>query len=286
MLVGALLAFGVYLVILVITAYAATRPPRTPLFLSPEVAGVFVENVEIESDGLVLRGWFAPHPSPRAIVLLFHGYVMNRSENAGIAADLNKAGFASVLVDFRAHGKSDGSVCGIGWLERRDVLAVCRYVADRFPSLPRILVGSSMGAAACAFALAEEPDCAQAAVLDSAYCSLPSATLGWWRFIGGRAAAIMLAPVILVAWPMVRFNPFRVNVSRALQSISKPLLVIHGDSDTLVHVNHSHRNFERANEPKELKIVSGASHSESRWLDPAGYKDTLVAFIETFVLRG
>lgn len=286
MLLGILLAIVVYAAILIIVAYSVTRPPRSPIFLSPEVAGVPVEDVEIESDGLKLRGWWTIHPNPRAVAALFHGYVMNRAENAGLAAQLHGAGIVCLLIDFRAHGKSDGRVCGIGWPERKDVLAACRHAAQRYPTLPRVAIGSSMGAAACAFAMAEDPDAADAAVLDSTYCSLPSATLGWWKFIGGRPAAVMLAPVALVAWPMVGFNPFRVNVGRALQRITKPVLIIHGDRDTLVHIGHSHRNYKFANEPKELRIVPGASHSESRWLDPAEYKSSIIAFIEKSVLRG
>ena len=40
----------------------------------------------------------------------------------------------------------------------------------------------------------------------------------------------------------------------------RPLLMIHGEKDDLVPVEHAHRLYERAGEPKELVILPGAGH--------------------------
>ncbi len=283
MLIGLSLAVAVYLLILIIVAWAATHPPRSPIFLSPSAMGIAVEEIELPCEGLTLRGWWVDHPNPKATAVLLHGYVMNRAENAALAARLHEEGVACLLLDFRAHGKSDGNLTGIGWPERADVLCACEFVAKRHPQTPRVLIGSSMGAAAAAFAIAEDPTCADGIVLDSSYSSLPSATLGWWRFIGGRPASALLAPVILVAWPMVPFNPFSVNVGRALARSDKPVLIIHGDEDDLVNVEHAVRNHRLAGGKKHLEIVAGSSHSETRWLDPERYAELLIAFIDDLV---
>ena len=47
----------------------------------------------------------------------------------------------------------------------------------------------------------------------------------------------------------------------AVRDISPtPLVLIHGDSDSIVPVEHAEQLFEAAREPKELWIVRGADH--------------------------
>jgi alpha-beta hydrolase superfamily lysophospholipase len=281
--IGILAALGLYVAILLIVAFAALRPARSPIFLSPAALGAPVEDVEFDSSGIKLRGWWMPVSNPRWVAVLMHGYVMNRSENAAIAAALRDMGCASLLFDSRASGKSDGTRVGFGVLEADDVLAACRFAETKAPGVPRVLIGSSMGAAAAAFALERNPDCAAAAILDSAYHTLPSATLGWWRFIGGRAAQILLAPTVLVAAPFARFNPFRASVGRALAAIDKPILITHGTADRLVSYKHAEANFAAAKTAGRtnvrLKLYEGAGHSEARWTHAAEFLSDISAML-------
>lgn len=276
-----LAALLVYLLILLVVAFAALRPARSPIFLSPEVLGAPIENAEFESEGIVLRGWWVPRDTPRAVAILMHGYVMNRAENAGLAAALYESGFACLLFDLRASGKSGGKQVGLGWLERVEVLAACRLADKRYPGVPRVLIGSSMGAAAAAFALEAKPDAGHALILDSCYHRLPSATIGWWRFIGGWPAAVLLAPVVLVAWPLSGMNPFRVCVGRALTRSGKPVLILHGRRDKLVAPFHAERNHASAVGPKRLVWFDDAGHSEMRWTEPDRFLKELLDFLES-----
>lgn len=269
-----------YFGLLILVGRMALYPPRSPIFLSPSTVGVRVEDIEFDSSGFKLRGWWVPHAYPRGIAILLHGYVMNRAENAGLAATLHRHGFACLLFDFRASGHSDGKKVGIGWLERSDVLAACEFAKHKLPNRPIVVIGSSMGAAAGAFAAAECPNSADALVLDSCYNSLPKATLGWWRFLGGRFAAFFLAPVVLAAWPIAGFNPFRANVGSSLKDVSIPVLLLHGSRDNLVDPSHAYKNFS-CNPKNELVIFEGASHSEARWVQPDRYFEVLVRFLDS-----
>jgi fermentation-respiration switch protein FrsA (DUF1100 family) len=40
----------------------------------------------------------------------------------------------------------------------------------------------------------------------------------------------------------------------------RPLLLVHGSQDETVDINHAHRLYARAGEPKQLAIVEGAGH--------------------------
>lgn len=277
LLLGVLL---LYFVVLIVIACASLRPARSPIFLSPAALGYEVEELEFECDGVKLRGWWMPHPSPRAVAIFCHGYVMNRAEGAGLAMSLHKEGVASLLFDFRGCGRSGDSKIGIGWPERNDVLAACRIAEAKAPGIPRVLVGSSMGSAAAAFAMADEPTAASAIVLDSCYSKLTAATLGWWEFLGGWPAKILFAPVILVAWPVAGFNPFRVDVAAAVSRIAAPILIIHGERDNLAPVHHAKRNYAAAAEPKELVLFPNSYHSEARWGEPKAYLDSVLDFLK------
>ncbi len=40
----------------------------------------------------------------------------------------------------------------------------------------------------------------------------------------------------------------------------RPLLLVHGSGDETVEVNHAHKLYDRAGEPKQLVIIDGAGH--------------------------
>ncbi len=45
-----------------------------------------------------------------------------------------------------------------------------------------------------------------------------------------------------------------------IQDIKCPIMIIHGDKDEIVPVSHARELYDRAYEPKELKIIDGADH--------------------------
>ena len=217
-------------------------------------------------------------PKPCAIAIFSHGYMMNRCELTPVAASLYRRGFACMVYDARAHGKSSGK-SGVGYLERLDVMAAVEEARRRLPTLKVVLIGSSMGSVASALALGEHESLADALVLDSAYSKLPSASLGWWRFVGGPVLAALFAPTILLAWPISGFNPFRVDVAEALYKIKAPVLFFHGDHDDLALPREAIRNFESCENNAEIVWFKDCGHSEGRWLQPELYLDSLLSFL-------
>ncbi|HWP30266.1 MAG TPA: alpha/beta fold hydrolase [Fimbriimonadales bacterium] len=274
---------GVYLLFLFLVAWIAIHPPRSPIFLSPSALGAPTEEIEFESDGLKLRGWWVPHPDPRGVFVLAHGYVMNRSENAALAARFYDSGFSSLLFDSRGCGKSEGTNVGFGWLERIDVLNALRFAAAKAPNLPKILLGSSMGAAACAFALAEEPSLADGLVLDSSYHDLPSATSGWWNFLGGKTASVVLFPVMFIGWLLTGINPYRVNVGDALKKIDKKILILHGKRDVMIPPFHAVKNHEVCSNSRLIWSES-AGHAEMRWIETERYIKEVMDYVREIVI--
>jgi uncharacterized protein len=271
---------GLYLIILLGISWISLHPFRIPLFVSPGSMGAPQEEVVVESDGLRLRGWWVEAEGADRVVVLAHGYMMNRAELTPVAQLLWRHGISCLLIDLRAHGKSQGKQSYLGLREATDVREAVRWAKARVPGAKVGVLGSSMGAAAAAIAVGEEPGLIDLLVLDSAYCRLSSAVLGWWRFVGGNLLSIVLSPTVLLAAPMAGFNPFRVDVSRYLaRGGAIPVLFLHGDSDNLALPAEAERNKAACTGTTELVWFPGCGHSEGRWEQFERYNSALLGFL-------
>ena len=286
---GILLAIAiVYVLVLIGAVILSIRPVRTPLFFSPQSIGVVQEDITFESENGVIQGWWLPHLFPKAVLVFAHGYLMNRSEWAALAAYAQRAGYACLVFDFHSHGKSDsGGIVTVGPSESWDVAAAVEYARSRMPDTQIALIGSSMGAAASVLAqtdLETEADCL---VLDSCYSTLASAVLGWWNFIGGKPLMILLAPSVLVAWAVTRVNPFGVDITRALCDVDVPVLVVHGEDDTLAKPACARKNFEalRPDRDSQIAIFHGANHGEAKWAKSNQYERLVIEFLDSVFVK-
>ncbi|WKZ81183.1 MAG: alpha/beta fold hydrolase [Fimbriimonadaceae bacterium] len=273
--------FGVYLLLLLGVALFSLYPARSPLFFSPSSVGVPQEEIELKLPKVgVIRGWWVDAKKPSAVVVLAHGYIMNRSELAPVAAQLHSWGCASLLIDLRGHGKSTRHKVGFGVREREEVAEAVRFVRGRHPGVPMILMGSSMGAAACVFACEKDPSLADALILDSVYGKLSEAIVGWWRFLGGRPLAAALYPVMWIAAPLAGLNPAGHDVARAIRQFTKPVLMIHGDQDDLALPSEALRVQGASNGKAKIVWMPGCGHSEGRWVHSEAYYRALQDFLQ------
>jgi len=94
-----------------------------------------------------------PEGSPKGLALLGHAMMvdrrtMDRPKGRGLASVLVERGLAVLNVDFRGHGESVLSTrpsFSFDDIVRHDVPALVFALRDRFPDLPRFLVGHSLG---------------------------------------------------------------------------------------------------------------------------------------------
>ncbi|MBO5110681.1 MAG: alpha/beta fold hydrolase [Clostridia bacterium] len=92
-----------------------------------------------------------PKGDPVAIVQIVHGMAEHKERYFAFMEHLAEHGIASLIFDTRGHGESILSKDELGYMEggypalRRDLLAICDFIKERFPSLPYVLMGHSMG---------------------------------------------------------------------------------------------------------------------------------------------
>jgi len=281
MMVWFLVALIAYLLILLAVVWFSLHPVRIPIFLSPGSLGAPQEEVEFDCESLKLRGWWVEAENAKAVMIFPHGYLMNRAELTPAAFLLWQRGVSCLLFDFRAHGRSQGKKSFLGYREAADVRAAVAYARQRAPGAKIGLMGSSMGSAASAIACGDDPNLADVLVLDSCYGRMSGAVLGWWRFLGGKYLMYFMAPSSVLAIPMAGFNPFQIDVSRALAAAGPlPVLHLHGERDDLALPEEARRNHAACEGPSELVFFPGCGHSEGRWVHPEMFQRSLFGFLE------
>ena len=279
----------------VVDAITAPTPPARERGrgFTPFETGVRYEDVRIPAeDGTPMRGWlFLNEPSAPAI-LACGGYRGRRADLLGISSALWRAGFNVLLFDYRGHGErlpdDTPSPVTLGYRELSDARAALDLLRSRFPRSALGLIGFSMGAAVALMVGALEPS-VRAVIADSPFTSQRDIVRYRLRRASRRLASPLTQPfgdavVALADCRLQRRLGFRfadVQPLRDVSRLTQPLLLIHGEADREVPVEHSHRVAQAAiaaGVPLETWFVPGATHCEAYFLDRPTYCDRAVAF--------
>ena len=218
------------------------------------------------------------------MVLGLHGSGDSRRMWIAALAPLAEHGLAALLPDVRAHGASEGRLNDFGWGARRDVHAWLAWLDEHHPGVPRVVVGTSMGAAAALFA-AEEADLgALGYVLDACYRDLDTAQRN-------RLAAHLLPPLdALAALGMRTVAPLYLDfdvdertplaAARALGARGHPPVLVTGAlGDPWARPEEQRALAEALGPPVELVLVEGGGHYATLSRDPAGYVGRIAALL-------
>ena len=118
----------------------------------PGSRGLDFDDIEIESDGVTLAGWWIPAKKPIAELIFVHGAGSNRISayvgSLDFYATLNGLGISVIAMDLRNHGNSPitDARLHMGATEWADVFAAAQWLDTTQPTeLPRFALGASMG---------------------------------------------------------------------------------------------------------------------------------------------
>jgi len=130
-------------------------------------------------------------PSPRAAILLLHGWFDHAGRWSDVGERLRDAGYGVYLLDQRGHGRSGGRR---GHLSRfsqllGDLQAFRRAIRRRHTETPQILLAHSFGGLVALRYLETQPgDPIAAAIISSPWLAL-SMALPAWKLFAGRFLA-------------------------------------------------------------------------------------------------
>lgn len=242
------------------------------------------ELVEIASfDGLKLRGHYLPADvqSHRAVVLA-HGYNGQGEDMAAFAREYHAAGYHVLMPDARGHGHSEGRYIGFGWHERKDYARWIDELVRRMgPDAQIVLHGISMGGATVLMTSGEPlPPQVRCIVSDCAYSSVKDILSYQLRRMYKLPPFPLLPLTSLVCRIRAGYFFGEASVVRQVSKAEKPILFIHGGSDSFVPTAMVHKLHEAAAPAdKPLLIVPGAQHGTAYTTDPEAYKGELLAFL-------
>ncbi len=223
------------------------------------------KKVEIKTfDGLTLRGRYYEHSPDAPIEIMMHGYhgCLERDLSGGIFRALD-AGHSVLTYDHRGSGFSDGTTLTFGINESKDCRRWIDYVLTEINKDAKIILsGVSMGAAT--------------AMIVSGFDDLPKNIIGIVADCGytspkeiiGKVTREMKLPSDLV-YPFIKlggliYGRFNIDEFSPIEQVRKskiPTIFVHGDTDSLVPIEMSYKNFEACSaERKRMYVVEGAEH--------------------------
>lgn len=242
------------------------------------------EDVSIRSrDGLLLRGKLYEPKDPRGTIILFHGYRSFPEHDFGgiLQHYFEECRLRMLLVDHRAHGKSEGKYITFGVREKDDCVDWARYMADRLGAAePILLDGMSMGASTVMMAAGEDlPKNIVGIIADCGYTT-PDAIL---RKVGRdlHMPVGLLLPGVYWLCRLAGFDPRAVSAPLALQKNKLPLVLVHGQADGFVPHGMGVENFAAANEPKKFISIPDADHGMSYFIDKPAVLAALTELLDS-----
>lgn len=248
-----------------------------------ELEAIPFEPVTITShDGLKLYGRYYHVTDGAPVFIEFHGYKsMAIRDFCGGDRIVRAQKYNTLLIDQRAHGKSEGHTVSFGIKERLDCLSWINYVNDRFGKNTEIfLIGVSMGGATVL--MASELDLPENVMGIMADCPFSSP----WLVIS-KVARSMGIPAKLAfpfLWLGARlfggFDLMESDATSAVKNARVPIFLVHGTADHLVPFEMSCEIAKNCASDITFIPFDDAGHGLSYILDSEKYTKEAISFIE------
>ena len=209
------------------------------------------------ADGLSLLSWYRPPPDGAPMLVYFHGTGGHLGDRANRMTRFAQEGLGVLMLEYRGYGANPGSPsekglyadadAGLDFLSRHEGIAASRLV----------LYGESLGSAVAVHEAAARK--IAALILEAAFTQLTDPAAYRYPFV----------PVSLLLRD--RFDSLS-----AIAAVKAPLLVLHGEHDSVVPIRFGRALFAAANEPKEGWFSPEGGHED---LGSFGALDAVVDFL-------
>lgn len=224
------------------------------LIAVPQALGITPESISLtSSDGIALKAWWVPADPTRGAVIVLHGMDgLDASCLLPHAKFLHDAGWSTLVLDMRAHGRSGGQRIGLSLEEPRDVSAALDWMGTlrSLKGKPLVLLGLSMGGATAIRTAASRPD-VDAVISVSSFASFDPMMGRGLQLLLGRLSILTLYGV---------WSPNASPVHDIPRIRPRPILLMHGTADRQIPVQDVCLLQKAAGPNAELWIAQGADH--------------------------
>jgi fermentation-respiration switch protein FrsA (DUF1100 family) len=231
---------------LVALLYLAQRSlmyfPDTRRHAPAELGLTQAEEVALTSaDGVRVTVWHVPPREGMPVVIYFQGNGGGLDLRAERFKKLTAGGVGLVALNYRGYGGSEGKPSEAGLIldgKAAYDFAAGRYAADRI-----VLWGESLGSGVAVALAAEKP--VARVVLESPYTSITDVASSVYWFV-----------------PVRRLLLDTFHSDERIARVTAPVLVIHGERDTIVRFHFGERLYGMVQSPKQFIRLREAGHND------------------------
>jgi len=219
-------------------------------------------------DSLMLQGWYCKYENindtnfqTKGTIILFHGHGGKKNDVIKEAYSFYNLGYNIFLVDFRAHGNSDGNVCTVGYIESKDVKAAYNYIEQKGEK-NIILYGISLGAATILKAIEDDYVHPQKIIIEMPFGTLHQAVKGRLTIMNLPQEPLSS---LLTFWGGIEqgFWAFNFKPQQYAQKVKCPTLLQWGKNDVRVSEIETNTIYKNIPQNNKLLIVYEQSGHQS-----------------------
>lgn len=239
-------------------------------------------------EGYTLTGTLLLSSIPTSDTIIFvHGFSQHRDSGLPYSSMYLENGYNVLLADYGSDGKrADGELVPVTWgvHEAEDIESWVQILKKEFPKGKIGIHGISLGAAT-ALIHSGNYGSADFYVADSAYSDFNDLLMQKAEPITYNGIA--LAPYLPYLVPFVNAIVYAhdgiwfyaASPERAVQKTTKPILLLHGQDDTLIPVSMANRLKAVSPTAEDLLIFEGAKHAAERFVSPKEYRREVMRFV-------
>ena len=250
----------------------------TPIKLNAQETVINKETQEKEIRNFILTGFLLEHPRAKFIAIICHGFTSSLEGIKNLAYHIHRYGAHIIMINFRGHGDSGGTKSTIGFEEANDVENTFLYAREKYPKLPIVIFGHSMGGAATIIQSTHNHK-KQLSIVLSSYFDLSREIKNWInspafqeelnRFLIVKKQAKKffteyIETIVKLVLKEIGISKQEANLLNAARKINIPIKIFHGKNDNVTPHTESlifYKNLKRCPH-KEIWLYPGGDHRD------------------------
>lgn len=228
---------------------------------------------------------------PYAVAIFAHCFTCNKNFTAmrNVSRALQANDMAVLRFDFTGLGESEGEFSDTTFASNLDDLTVAAdFMEERFPGIPRILVGHSLGGAAVLHAAQKIDNVAALVTIGAPF--EPYHVTHLFDDKLDELESTGKAEINIGGRPITIGKKFLDDIKERspvdiIKELKKPILILHSPQDHIVEIKNAAKIYQAAFHPKSFVSLNGADHMLSDTTDSLYAGEVISSWVRRYLPR-